>query len=237
MNLAKKRIIAEGDSWFAYPKILLTGGGVIDHLERLLGVPILNLAHAGDESRFMLSLPQRRRLERELKTADVLLFSGGGNDLAGDQFCCWLNDNRDGDWANALDWERLDAALDFTLAMYDDLAQIRDTINPACLIVTHGYDFPAPSDKGILWLGPWLKPSLDFCGWTKPADQYHIVREVMEEFNRRLEAWDAKNHVHVQTQGLLGGRDWQNEIHPNRQGFEKIARLFARVLKAEVSSR
>jgi hypothetical protein len=226
MNIRSKRVIAEGDSWFDYPSWLFTGGGVVSHLERLAGIHILNLAKAGDESRFMLSLKQRRRLEEELKTADILLFSGGGNDLAGDQFCVWLNDNNDGDWSNAIDLERLDAALDFTMAIYDDLAQIRDEINPNCLIVTHGYDFPTPSDKGVLWFGPWLKPSLDLCGWRKPSDQFKIVKEVLTEFNRRLEIWDAKNHLHVQTQGFLSSCEWQNEIHPNRAGFQKIAQKF-----------
>ena len=227
MNLNGKKLIAEGDSWFDYPWWLNTGGGVIPHLEKILGVSITNLAKAGDEARFMLSLPQRKRLEQELKTANVLFFSGGGNDIAGDQFCVWLNDNRDGDFANALDWDRLDAALNLTMAMYDDLAMLRDEIRPQCVIVTHGYDFPAPSDKGVLWLGPWLKPSLDYCGWTKPYDQYQIVKEVMTEFNRRLETQDIRNRIHVQTQGTLGGLDWQNEIHPNRRGFELIAKKFA----------
>lgn len=246
MDLARKHIVAEGDSWFAYPRVLFTGGGVIPHLEKLAGVSITNLAHAGDESRFMLSLPQRRRLEVELKQADVLLFSGGGNDIAGDQFCCWLNDNRDGEPANAIDWDRFDAALDLVEAMYNDLALIRDEVNPNCLIVTHGYDFPPASvmgdginvlgalsrASGLASYGPWLQPSLAYCGWKKAADQALIVREVLMEFNRRLEIWDARNHLHVDIQGLLLPRDWGNEIHPNRSGFEKVARAFAEALRA-----
>jgi hypothetical protein len=244
MNLTGKKIIAEGDSWFAYPRVLMTGGGIIPHLETLLDLPILNLAKAGDESRFMLSLPQRRRLEKELKTADVLLFSGGGNDIAGDQFCVWLNDNVDNDPANAIDWSRFDAAMDLIMAMYDDLALIRDTVNPNCLIVTHGYDFP-PAEimgRGInvfgavsRWLGlasfgPWLQPSLAYCGWVKPMDQALIAREALTELGRRLQAWDARNHLYVDTQGLLLPRDWGNEIHPNRTGFEKDARKFQEAL-------
>src|SRR5712692_201999 len=51
------RILAEGDSWFDYPS---PGGSVITHLGKLLKkADILNLAHAGDELRQMLSLAQR----------------------------------------------------------------------------------------------------------------------------------------------------------------------------------
>jgi hypothetical protein len=46
----------------------------------------------------MLSLPQREEVTRRLvdgvpgegRRFDILLFSGGGNDLVGDQFCIWL---------------------------------------------------------------------------------------------------------------------------------------------------
>ena len=41
------QILAEGDSWFDYP-VPLFGGGIIPRLEDRLGVPILNLAKAGD---------------------------------------------------------------------------------------------------------------------------------------------------------------------------------------------
>ena len=89
------RILAEGDSWFDYPS---PGGGVVTHLGKLLKkAAILNLAHAGDELRQMLSLAQRDEIEERLKQGqrrgmpfDALLFSGGGNDIVGDQFCQWL---------------------------------------------------------------------------------------------------------------------------------------------------
>lgn len=175
----------------------------------------------------MLSLPQRKQLEANIPKADILLFSGGGNDIAGDQFCIWLNDNKDNDPINAVDWERLGAALDLTMATYNDLALIRDTVNPNCWIVTHGYDFPPITGKGIFWLGPWLKPSLDYCGWTDSSHQYQIVRAVLSEFNRRLANWGAEKHIHVPTQGTLSFDDWGNEIHPNRIGFDKIAAKFS----------
>ena len=51
-------IFAEGDSWFEYP-VPFFGGGIIPRLEKRLGVPILNLAIAGDEVRHMLGVEQR----------------------------------------------------------------------------------------------------------------------------------------------------------------------------------
>ena len=53
---------------------------------------ILNLAHHGDEVREMLGVTQRKNLIRSLNKArfDAILFSGGGNDIVGDQFALWL---------------------------------------------------------------------------------------------------------------------------------------------------
>ena len=44
------QIFAEGDSWFDYPPFFIKGG-LIPRLQKRLGVPILNLAKAGDEVR------------------------------------------------------------------------------------------------------------------------------------------------------------------------------------------
>ena len=56
---APLQVFAEGDSWFDYP-VPFFGGGIIPRLQNRLGVPILNLANAGDEVRYMLGVEQRR---------------------------------------------------------------------------------------------------------------------------------------------------------------------------------
>jgi hypothetical protein len=108
---------------------------------------------------------------------------------------------------------------------------IRNRLAPNCWIVTHSYDFP-PSEqmgKGVLFglLGPWLKPGLDWCGWTDENDQALIVQLVLREFNHRLSAFadTQKNFVHVNTQGTLGVQDWDNEIHANGAGWTKLAQV------------
>ena len=216
------KYLGHGDSWFDYPWFLFTGGGVLSHLSDLTGWQIKNMAHHGDGTENMLGLVKRKELEANLKNCNVLFFSGGGNDIAGDQFCIWLNDNKGTGTTSAIEWPRLTTALDLIEQNYLDLIDIRDEINPSCLIVTHSYDFPIPSDKGILNLGPWLKPSLVFCGWTNPDDQYAIVKTVMTAFNQRMEKIEAdqkalgKPFLHVNTQGTLNANEWDNEIHPRR---------------------
>lgn len=222
------KIIADGDSWFDFPRCLGTGGGIISHLEDLTGLEIINLAHHGDGTQAMLSLAkdQLPRLERELAGADILLFSGGGNDIAGDQLVTILNQNCDGDPLKAINWDRLRAFLDLTMAMYLDLVELREEIAPNCLLITHEYDFPIPSSTGVLWLGPWLKPSLEWCGWKLPDHQRLIVKMLLAEFARRLSGMAIPNRLHIKTQGTLAETDWHDEMHPNRDGFQKLAEKF-----------
>ena len=239
------KIIAHGDSWFDYPRLFWTGGGIPRHLSKLLKMPIQNLAHHGDGTEQMLSIRKRKELEAALPGADILLFSGGGNDIAGDQFCIWLNDNIDGNVHRAIDRDRFDKALDLIIATYNDLVLICMEFAPDCLIVTHGYDFPPPLMLGVGIfgchfggiLGPWLRPSIVYCGWTDPKDQSEIIKIVLKRFNNRMIAWsklDPAHRLHVPTQGILTSTDWANELHPNYNGFEKHAAQFRLTLQTRV---
>lgn len=227
------RILAEGDSWFDYP-IPFSGGGVIDHLTRVSGVEILNLAKAGDEVRNMMGIKQRKRIEELLgdKTLnfDAFLFSGGGNDIAGDQCCLWFNPaSSTASASDAIDTDRFKTALDLIEVGYRDLIAIRDRLAPNCIIIGHGYDTPQPSNVGVCGLGPWLKPSMDYRGWTIPSDQFTIAKQMLGEFAKMVKRLSetTDKFVYVQTQGLLNpATEWANEIHPNTAGFKKVAVAF-----------
>jgi hypothetical protein len=92
-------LFADGDSWFDYPLPVLTPNDTITSIGKH-GTPkplILNLAHYGDEARDDLGVHQRERIRQNLTdrdngTFDAILFSGGGNDTVGDQFCLWIQD-------------------------------------------------------------------------------------------------------------------------------------------------
>lgn len=237
-------MLAEGDSWFDYP---LLARGVISHLDDLIDADMLNLAHYGDEVRDIMGVGQRQRLREVLSDPDfefdALLFSGGGNDLVGDQLCLWLRDRADvGTPAQAFDEGRLNNVLQIVEAGYRDLIALRDELAPECVIFGHGYDFPRPSNKGVCGLGPWLKPSLDFRGWTDPDEQFEIARSLLLRINELLvhleQTAPAGSFVYVRTQGALDpDSDWGNEIHPDSGGFEKIAMEFRNALDARFPGR
>lgn len=230
------QILAEGDSWFDYP-VPLFGGGVIKRLEKRLGVPILNMAEPGDELRHMLGVGQRRRLRRRLQEGcpaggpwDLLLFSGGGNDLVDDPMALWILEWRRGAKPDELlHPRRFDAALELLRAGYEDLIALRDQLSPQTHLLLHGYDFAIPDGRGLCHLGPWLKPSFDLRGFPDQKSAAQVVRAMLIRFAGMLETLQAHAGVSVlPTQGTLAPKSsaWHNELHPAKAGFEAITGLF-----------
>jgi hypothetical protein len=238
------QVLAEGDSWFEYP-VPFFGGGIIKRLEKRLGVPILNMADAGDEVRFMLGVEQRERLMECLTGGcpaggpwDVLLFSGGGNDIVDNPMALWIND-----WNPAIapaahiNQPRFDAALALVRAGYEDLIGLRDVLSSDTHLIFHGYDFAIADGRGICHLGPWLKPT--FVLRQFPADSATasaVVRCMLEQFATMLTdlAANRRKVTFINGQGTLAieKSSWHNELHPSKAGFDKFADRFHEELRA-----
>ena len=245
-------ILAHGDSWFDYP---LDGNGIslrnTDIIMQLMTMgnvnpDILNVSQWGDAATAEMSWPKQQRMINALQDPanwlasgkpDAILFSGGGNDIAGDQFCIFV------DYAVAtpsgLDRLRFDKALGLVEACYLDLFQFRDRFAPDVPIFGHSYDFPVPNGAHPICAGPWLKPSLDFCGYNVTQGT-QIVRQALLEFAnllKTLAAVPANKFFLIETQGTLQPGDWANELHPYPEGFIQIADKFVSALRAHFPGR
>lgn len=221
-------IVADGDSWNDYPHILGTSGGLADHLGKLLGVPILNIAHAGDSTEETVGLAKSERLEKVLPNADFLLWSSGGDDFAGDWFHVALNPNTDGDISKAVNWTRFNAMLDLVVADYEELLELIASAAPNCVLVSHTYDYPPARvmGKGVLFLGPWLQPGFIRKGWTNVDDQVAVTKTLLMQFRSKLQLLNSKyldRWLLVDTQGTCDPVDWQNELHLEDSGWTKVA--------------
>jgi hypothetical protein len=237
------QIVAEGDSWFDYP-VPAFGGGIIPRLERRLGVPILQLAKAGDEVRYMLGVEERTLLTRHLRAGcpaggpwDVLLFSGGGNDIVDNPMALWIRDfDSTQPPETRIHAERFAAALTLVRAGYEDLIALRDLWSPTTHIILHGYDFAIPDGRDVCFIGPWLKPTFDLRGFPNLTMRAAVVKAMLQRFAALLASIAAAaNRVTViNTQGTLPPvkGSWHNELHPARQGFDQFADLFHRQIRA-----
>lgn len=237
------QVFAEGDSWFDYP-VPFFGGGVIPRLEKRCGIPILNLAKAGDEVRNMLGVEERKVIIAQLRNGspaggpwDAFLFSGGGNDIVGNPMALWVQDfDATVPAINLLSPTRFGAALQLIMAGYEDLIKLRDTLSPTTHLIFHSYDFAIPDGRGICGMGPWLKPTFDLRGFPSMLTRVQVVNAMLQQFAAKLQQLIA-NHQRVtllNTQGTLSPvtASWHNELHPSKDGFNKIADVFHSKIKS-----
>jgi hypothetical protein len=244
-------VLAHGDSWFNYP---LNGNGlplgdtdIIAHLGSMGSPPpkILNISHYGDATTDEMGLIKQQRLIEALQNKknwingkpDAILFSGGGNDIAGDPFCIYLN-HKDSNLP-ALDPGRFAGRLASIQASYLDLFLFRDRYAQQVPIFGHCYDYPHPMKPHPPCAGPWMLPSLTFAGWNT-EEGTKILHDVLDQFKKMLtilEASGKDDFTIVPTQGTLGTKDWANELHPYPPGFAKLAQLFLNALRARFPGR
>jgi hypothetical protein len=241
---SRKTVVAEGDSWFAYPpKFLIAGppSNVIDHVKNMRRYNLLQLAVSGDESVDMLTGSSKFKLVGILEKyhVDTLLFSGGGNDVVGAKdFDFFLRRGvTSSSWRDYVHMDRLERRLDMVGDSYRDLIDYCRSYskNPNLKVVTHTYDYARPDPQGARFLGgiidgkSWVYPYLREARVPEAFDQ-RVVNHLIDALADQLLDLESRfpDILRVSdTRGTLApGRNklWINEIHPSEKGFKKIAR-------------
>jgi len=238
-------VIAEGDSWFAWPKEWLIAGkasNVIAHLTLMHRFNLLQLASNGDEVVDMLSGESKFRLVKLIEKyhVDYLLFSGGGNDIVGAyDFDFFLRANPHADsFDDYINLPRLHRRISQIQNAYRDLLDLCDqySLNKDIKIVTHAYDYAVPDPKGAIfadghfkidhgksWMYPYLKTKKVPAKWHRDIVRYFI--DALGAFQKLLQQERPDRIIFADTRGTLkpGKKDWLNEIHPTPRGFKKVA--------------
>lgn len=242
-------VIAEGDSWFDYPL-----NDVLSMLEDEHGFDVEAVAHKGDTvedmayaiGQFDDFVRLLEKLLRQGRVPDAILLSGGGNDIAGDEFAILINHALSGlpavnaDVVRGVVDVRLRNAYTFLISGLTEIGnQYLDRPIP---ILLHGYDYAVPDGRGFLggWAflpGPWLQPGLSQKGHHNLNANKATVRALIDAFNAMLHQVSAMpqfGHVtYVNLRGTLSQGaaykdDWANELHPTKGGFRAIAAKIAR---------
>lgn len=236
-----KRCLAFGDSWFQYPPKPID---IEKQLARAFkGTLFLDEAVPGrDSAQWKLALP---RVQREIGTFrfDAILLSSGGNDVVGDELLEYVKTAAQAQSVGATDWgpippevfdhvrlELFAHALGYAIADFREIVQYRNMYSRDTIIFVHTYDYIYPSgdpfELGPVTVGPWAKPALDAVGLTDPDRQRIVTNWLLDQFANALNAFASQNaNVRVvDSRGTLTSkRQWQNEIHPTKSGFELIA--------------
>ncbi|MBT9609545.1 MAG: hypothetical protein IV110_05835 [Aquabacterium sp.] len=245
--------LAEGDSWFtigAIPSSNLLFELRLAHWTRILTIayPGDTIIHMGDiaankDLRKVLAKPNFNY------PFHALLLSGGGNDVI-DAAASIIRPERGSQQPeDHIDQAALQAKLDEILDSYAQIVALRDSAKSKSQgrpIFVHTYDYPTPRNAPatfvgtISLLGPWLYPAFQNSG-LDIALQQRIVNRVMDALAEALLSLDSERgdpakrlpafHV-IDTRNTLvqanptevgNSNDWLNEIHPNHDGYRKIA--------------
>lgn len=235
---SKLTVVSEGDSWFDY-KI---GTDLIDCLRRFHGYRIKNFATPGDTLENMIYGTQVNRnyervspqisvvLKRLKKDQpEVFLFSGGGNDIAGDEFISFLHhaDSNLGVLKNNFALSTINTNF---RKYYQDLISKVLSVSSKTHIFVHGYGYARPSGKGagvlgIQFVGPWLRPALGKKGITPETEGKRAIEELIDLYNDMLQALDNENpnFHYVDLRAIIEDSDWRDELHLQSSAFRLVS--------------
>ena len=136
----------------------------------------------------------------------AILLSGGGNDIAGDEFATLINHANSGlpalntTVADGVIGERLRTAMASLVGVVTRLSE--SFFGERARVVLHGYDYPVPDGRGYLggaWIlpGPWLEPGFRRKGHCAErgrdripvlAANARVVRDLIDRYNVMLSA-------------------------------------------------
>jgi len=246
------KVVAEGDSWYDYTP----PNDVVASLRRgpwpgrrydIRGRPAAG-AYLNDMVYHPRQLAETFQAIREHQP-EVLLFSGGGNDIAGPELFDLLWHRKAGGMAagQVVNNVVLGGLINeiFAQAYRDFIDAVRqcaaDSGLPRLPIIVHGYDYAIPDGRG--WLGgagplpgPWLDPSLRRKGWDRTTDavaREAAIRQLIDALNLMLAGLAATipDLHYVDLRGTLARADWANELHPDAAGFRRVTARIEQMLR------
>jgi hypothetical protein len=235
-------VLAYGDSWFDYPAhdLLRAFNDAMDDAPA-----ILTRARAGNE--LVRDITGKRALNEiklDLKSygaAEALLISGGGNDFSGEDGRHLKNLLRAdcsnaGGAADCFDDAAVVRRMGALMDGYRKLLGLAAAHSPGLPVIAHTYDYACTSGKGLLWLGPWLRPALVAC--KVPERLYDgVINRLIDRFKCELERLRTEHdalHV-IDLTYTLDKRDWANELHPTPAGFARLGKRYAEQYRKAVA--
>jgi len=246
------KILAVGDSWLDYPNLeqFFKNTNIVQHLGSKHAVAVYTIANSGEEAVESITSGKKGELLDRLEEYefDLILFSGGGNDIVGKyDFSFFIKENdAPNSYKDYIIEDNFKLKLTQVISSYEVLIRMVKMYskNRNIKILTHTYDIAVPAEDGaklldlITVIEPWIYPYLVEKGIDSEEDQEDIVRELLTAFKDELiklqnkmngdnnfsDRYEYRDMFHVvNTQGTLSIHQWINEIHPSSYGFKDIS--------------
>ena len=221
----RPQLLSEGDSWFQHPTI----ADIIDHVSKFY--PVHCLSAAGDTMRNWAREGKIFAAIAERQPA-VLLLSGGGNDILGEDMRKFLaekfDDAAEGEHSERFFGQIFGQELDAIVEIYRTVFSWLRANYPQVQVLIHGYDYPRPlaaDTKKTSWLGKYLTEK----NILRAKDRTAAIHYMMDQFNQELEKVAAEfpeQVYYLDLRGIVRDDQWNDEIHPDDNGFQDVAQRF-----------
>jgi hypothetical protein len=232
------RLLAQGDSWFCYPhEALLFIAAPKDAIWQLgQEMAVVDVALPGARTWQYL---EKERFEATLKeldalAIDVLLLSGGGNDLVRDNMLSKILPGGDRPPATYLGapFQELVASAVNNL---ERLIRAAIKQRPNLKIVLNGYSYAFPRPGGQWFGGPMSAIGIPVVTQKKVADliaqRYAAALGVMvHRINSQLGKGDRIAILADTLDSVPDKMDWYDELHPKDKGFAGVAKQLRRAV-------
>jgi lysophospholipase L1-like esterase len=232
-------ILAEGDSWFSHPLVATVIDKISDD-----GFQVRNIAEAGATLEEMIN-KQEYKAYLQRGRVSVFLFSGGGNDILGENLrrCLNLYSNLHNRPEQADYYIKPDfyAELEGIKKLYGRLLNQIEKVSPQTQLMVHGYAYARP---GVA--GPYLGRHFEYLGFD--VHLYRdlvraIIKIMVDKYNDFLSEFARHNSSAVQyvdfrrTLHPDRDEDWYDEIHPSSEGAARMAQQLEPLLPRLVAER
>jgi lysophospholipase L1-like esterase len=113
------------------------------------------------------------------------------------------------------------------------LRRVRDRDRTLPILV-HGYDYlrVAAPDRGMF-----LSPYFDAMHIEQAHERQATLDYIVDRFNHHLRdaTLEVEGVEYVDVRGRVGADEWFDEIHPNADGFSRVAETIGEVLRDRVA--
>jgi hypothetical protein len=226
---SKIRMVALGDSWFIYPLIMRD---IIDHLAGSFAIQNLVIPAEGLMSSYKTLM---ERIESE--QPEYLLISSGMDELFSHGFPYFFMNREDANISrkqashlNPSCYKAMENLANILRELFAGLT----SRNRSLQIILHGYDYFIPADHNSP-VKNWLGQCLSDAGFRRHEERITLVRTVVDAWNDQLSAlagsFSNEAVSFLDLRGTLSPSDWYDELHPNEEGFGKIADRFETLIE------
>ena len=257
MKIDPRLLLAEGDSWFSYPK---DPADVLDLLDdEVFGYRIYNDASMGDTLEEMANDPRQRKrfrvliriLAKKQRIPIAILLSGGGNDIVR-KMDTLIHDKRLGE--GILNHPKVDELIDQVLYSYyltviDYMTNYSQKyFSRTVPILVHGYAYIVPDGRGKRDADGknigWVKKVLFKKRHRNLQKNTAATQELIDKFNRMVktvsqrEGFEHVSYINLRdcaSNGLVDDAyklDWRDELHLWRRGLKSAARRFDKAIRS-----